>query len=238
MTGGRAPGLTLVWMFHHLEQLPNLKPADSGRTKKKSIQLRCATTRVALYIVAQLLSFIRLYHDGKLLIKGHKETIDTVMLGQFAYLVEKLTALKVLVDDFDTNGRCGFYLTAKPLFSMPYGMIFPESEGCIAVCILKLLLTLIRLIQKGSPYVNLVNEKLHLLHENGLLDMWTEEVVAEASKCNTVSKAVSSHGETNVKLTMEYVDSIFLIFWGFSLAVCGFIVEIIKAKCFPSQNTK
>ena len=95
MTGGRAPGLTLVWMFHHLEQLPNLKPADSGRTKKKSIQLRCATTRVALYIVAQLLSFIRLYHDGKLLIKGHKETIDTVMLGQFAYLVEKLTASPV-----------------------------------------------------------------------------------------------------------------------------------------------
>ena len=88
-------------------------------------------------------------------------------------------------------------------------------------------------LQKGSPYLDMVNAKLHLLHENGLLDMWSNEMVAEAGKCDTVRKAVASHGKSNnVKLTMEYVDSLFLIFWGFSLAILGLIIEAIWAKCF------
>ena len=87
-------------------------------------------------------------------------------------------------------------------------------------------------MQKGSPYLDMVNAKLHLLHENGLLDTWSNEMVAEAGKCDTVGKAVASHGKSNVKLTMEYVDSLFLIFWGFSIAILGLMIETIWAKCF------
>ena len=76
-------------------------------------------------------STLRLYHDGKLLIKGNKEALDKVMSGQYAYVVEKLTALKVLIDGFDTRSGCEFYLTAKPLFSIPYGMIFQESSTVV-----------------------------------------------------------------------------------------------------------
>ena len=83
----------------------------------------------------------------------------------------------------------------------------------------------------------MVNAKLHLLHENGLLDMWSNEMVAEAGKCDTVGKAVASHGESNnLKLTMEYVDSLFLIFWGFSLAILGLMVELIW-NCICSKRT-
>ena len=67
----------------------------------------------------------RLFNDGAIPIKGHKETIDMLKEGVYAHVSDQLTVKKVISDDFSLTGVCNFYLTARPLYSMSLGMIFP-----------------------------------------------------------------------------------------------------------------
>ena len=69
----------------------------------------------------------RLFNDGAIPIKGHKETINLLKEGVYAHVTDQLTVKKVISDDFSLNGVCNFYLTARPLYSMSLGMIFPVT---------------------------------------------------------------------------------------------------------------
>ena len=126
---------------------------------------------VIIYHAIQYLSIFRLFNDGAIPIKGHKETISLLKEGVYAHVTDQLTVKKVISDDFSASGVCNFYLTARPLYSMSLGMIFPVTEivlsptismnsGSTYTCVS---------LQKDSPYTDLVNAQLYSLHEQGLL---------------------------------------------------------------------
>ena len=50
-------------------------------------------------------------------------------------------------------------------------------------------------MQKGSPHVEAVNEKLQFLHERNFINAWIVDLVANFSNCDTITKIVNSHGE-------------------------------------------
>ena len=83
---------------------------------------------VIIYSAIQHLFIFRLFNDGAIPIKGHKETISLLKEGVYAHVTDQLTVKKVISDDFSTTGVCNFYLTARPLYSMSLGMIFPVTE--------------------------------------------------------------------------------------------------------------
>ena len=82
---------------------------------------------VIIYPAIQHLFIFRLFNDGAIPIKGHKETISLLKEGVYAHVTDQLTVKKVISDDFSASGVCNFYLTARPLYSMSLGMIFPVS---------------------------------------------------------------------------------------------------------------
>ena len=54
-------------------------------------------------------------------------SISLLKEGVYAHVTDQLTVKKVISDDFSASGVCNFYLTARPLYSMSLGMIFPVS---------------------------------------------------------------------------------------------------------------
>ena len=66
--------------------------------------------------------------------------------------------------------------------------------------------------QKGSPYIDQVNEKLQLLQQLGLIETWIKGAVSKASNCDTLSKVTNSHkrGE-EASRNLYQIDGIFYI---------------------------
>ena len=63
----------------------------------------------------------RLFSDG--LIESELD-LNKIRTGKFSYIGEKLTAQKVISNDFDATGVCNLYLTARPLLQLSFAMIF------------------------------------------------------------------------------------------------------------------
>ena len=64
-------------------------------------------------------------HDGAIHVRDSCDlTVEKVKTGRYSHICDKLTGLKVLSDDFTSNGKCNLYLTPQPLLSRSYGLIF------------------------------------------------------------------------------------------------------------------
>ena len=95
------------------------------------------------------------------------------------------------------------------------------------------------ILQEGSPYIETVNEKLHSLHELGFIDTWINDLVANSSNCDTITKIVGSHGRGLQPLTLEQMQSFFyIVFCGLTLAALGFTIEFAKGVLVKSWWTE
>ena len=91
--------------------------------------------------------------------------------------------------------------------------------------------------QEGSPYIEAVNEKIHALHELGFIDTWINDLVANSSNCDTITKIVGSHGTGLQSLTMEQMQSFFyIVFSGLSVATLGFVFESTRGNHCGVKN--
>ena len=88
------------------------------------------------------------------------------------------------------------------------------------------------ILQKGSPSIESVNEKLHSLHDLGFILGWVNDVVLNSSNCDTITKIVSSHsGSGEESLSLEHMQSFFyIIIGGLSLSILGFATEGLKCN--------
>ena len=93
------------------------------------------------------------------------------------------------------------------------------------------------ILQEGSPYIEAVNEKIHALHELGFIDTWINDLVANSSNCDTITKIVGSHGTGLQSLTMEQMQSFFyIVFSGLSVATLGFVFESTRGNHCGVKN--
>ena len=93
------------------------------------------------------------------------------------------------------------------------------------------------ILQEGSPYIEAVNEKIHSLHELGFIDTWINDLVANSSNCDTITKIVGSHGTGLQSLTMEQMQSFFyIVFGGLSVATLGFVFESSRGSTCGVKN--
>ena len=68
---------------------------------------------------------LRHIHNGAVQVPGSCDrTVESVKSGRYSHICEKLTGLKVMSNDFSSNGKCNLYLTPQPLLSLSYAMIF------------------------------------------------------------------------------------------------------------------
>ena len=88
-------------------------------------------------------------------------------------------------------------------------------------------------IQKQSSLLGPVNEKLHTLLSLGLIDKWIQDVVANSSNCDTMTKKVGSHQSSELSTfgLEEMASFFFIILIGHFIAAVGFILEAITMKC-------
>ena len=76
----------------------------------------------------------------------------------------------------------------------------------------------------------MVNEKLQLLQQLGLIENWIKDAVANASNCDTLSQVVNSHKrDDEASLNLHQIDSIF-----FAL-MCGLLLSI-AGNCQDHRN--
>ena len=93
------------------------------------------------------------------------------------------------------------------------------------------------ILQEGSPYIEAVNEKIHSLHELGFIDTWINDLVANSSNCDTITKIIGSHGTGLQSLTMEQMQSFFyIVFGGLSVATLGFVFESTRGNHCGVKN--
>ena len=84
--------------------------------------------------------------------------------------------------------------------------------------------------QKGSSYVVPINKKLRNLQESGLIQIWIDDLAANASKCETVPKIVSSHGQDDTSLSLDQTESFFsMVIGGYVISAVGLFAEMIWA---------
>ena len=95
------------------------------------------------------------------------------------------------------------------------------------------------ILQEGSPFIEAVNKKLHSLHELGFINTWINDLVANSSNCDTITKIVGSHGRGLQSLSLEQMQSFFyIVFSGLSLAALGFTIEFVKGNyCRVEKQT-
>ena len=81
-----------------------------------------------------------------------------------------------------------------------------------------------------------VNYYLRKLDSNGLLSRWFTEAAANATKCNTLTKMLRSHGKRDFNLTLGDVSAIFYIaLFGAGLASMSLAAEALMATGRPSR---
>ena len=91
--------------------------------------------------------------------------------------------------------------------------------------------------QKGSPYIECINAKLHLMIEAGLIDSWISNLMANASNCDTKAKILFSHKRGLAQLSLTEMTCFFLIIIiGLITSVSGLLAEMIKAKMDCNRN--
>ena len=77
----------------------------------------------------------------------------------------------------------------------------------------------------------MINAQLYLLHEQGLLSTWINEMVANSSSCDSIRKVVSSHGSPTTILSLDEVRSFFLIVaGGLAMSFLTFLSEIVVIR--------
>ena len=82
-------------------------------------------------------------------------------------------------------------------------------------------------LQKRSPYLKEINEKLEQLTESGTTAHLFNTMIPNASRCDTITKVVASHDEELVKFTYEDTEAFFiLISCGLAVTVGVFIFEV------------
>ena len=75
-----------------------------------------------------------------------------------------------------------------------------------------------------------INKKLRNLQESGLIQIWIDDLAANASKCETVPKIVSSHGQDDTSLSLDQTESFFyMVLGGYVVSAIGLVAEMIWA---------
>ena len=76
-----------------------------------------------------------------------------------------------------------------------------------------------------------MNKQLQFLHERNFIDTWMEELMANFSNCDTITKIVNSHGEGIRSLSIDHMQSFFnIIFAGLIMASFLFVVEMLEGR--------
>ena len=86
-----------------------------------------------------------------------------------------------------------------------------------------------------------VNYYLRRLDSNGLLSRWFTEAAANATKCNTLTKMLRSHGRRNTILGLVDVRTVFFMaLIGVGLALKAFAAETLLGRRVqkPFKNAK
>ena len=80
--------------------------------------------------------------------------------------------------------------------------------------------------QKGSPYIEEVNDKLLTLKDMSLIEKWVQETMVNASNCDSITKVVGSHGRKTKRLGLSQIGSFFmLVTGGLALSIFGLLGE-------------
>ena len=86
-------------------------------------------------------------------------------------------------------------------------------------------------MQKGSPYIDEVNERLLTLKDMGFIDKWVREMMANASNCDSIAKVVGSHGRRTMSLGLSQIGSFFrIVVGGLTFSIFGHAGEIMWHK--------
>ena len=69
--------------------------------------------------------------------------------------------------------------------------------------------------------------------------MWINDLVANSSNCDTLTKIVATHDRGLQSLSMEQMQSFFyIIFFGLTLATVGFTIEMLKSRKMTRESRK
>ena len=83
------------------------------------------------------------------------------------------------------------------------------------------------MLQKHSPYLREINEKLEQITESGTTAHLFNAMIPNASRCDTIRKVVASHDQALVKFHYEDTETFFLLIsCGLAVAVGVFIFEV------------
>ena len=84
------------------------------------------------------------------------------------------------------------------------------------------------MLQKQSPFLDDMNNLIHLAQQMGLLEMGYQKYQPNATKCQTIQDVYKSHAENNEKVRVKLSDVygiLSLLGLGFGLAVITVIAE-------------
>ena len=84
------------------------------------------------------------------------------------------------------------------------------------------------IFQKQSPFLDDMNNLIHLAQQMGLLEMGYQKYQPNATKCQTIQDVYKSHAENNEKVRVKLSDVygiLSLLGLGFGLAVITVIAE-------------
>ena len=91
------------------------------------------------------------------------------------------------------------------------------------------------LLQKGSPYLDDVNNLVNMASQMGLMDSILKNALPNATKCSTLQDIQASHMETDRRVVIEFEDIYGVILipaFGLGLALMAIIAErTLFLKC-------
>jgi hypothetical protein len=94
--------------------------------------------------------------------------------------------------------------------------------------------SVVMLFRKYLYLVPIINEKIRVISEAGLLTKWERDSLKRASKVVTTSSN-SPHGSAQIKLSIEHVQGAFMIVGiGLGLALVVFIIELFTFDAINS----
>jgi hypothetical protein len=109
----------------------------------------------------------------------------------------------------------------------PFGLNENEDFFCFPVSDDVVIYSAVMMFRKFHHLLPIINEKIRIISESGLLSKWQKESQMTKSGLNT-EKGTGGHGSVQMKLRLEHVEGAFLIVLiGLSIALVVFLLEIL-----------
>ena len=146
--------------------------------------------------------YTKLFRGAEFLVEDTPHEIDQIRKGKYVYIDWRVNLQFIMRREFLNTDRCDFALSFDEFLEEQIAMIMP----------------------KNSPYLDLINREIKLLHQFGFIHRWSQQYLPKRDQC-WISASKTTEAAIHIVNIDDMQGSLYVLLLGFGAGLFIFIIE-------------